>query len=130
MADSPMQSIALVSTREAPEDGAAAPSDPPDEARPDRIPDPGELHGTCWHTACADAGLLCVHPEPDRGADVGLDLRPGRVVRQGGSPRVRRVRVRVRVRGGRWRGRAGGDGGGGGGWRTRTERDDGAGTRT
>jgi hypothetical protein len=106
----PMQSIALVSTREAP--------------RRIRMTKHAQI-GSPTLASCtvhagtpgADAGLLSVHPEPDRGTDVGLDLRTGRVVRQGRGPRVGRVRVeRWAVSGGQWR--------------TRTEWDGGTGTGT
>jgi len=60
MTHSPMQSGGLVTTLDTFEDGATATADPSEKARPDRIPELGDLSCTVRHAWLADARFRCV----------------------------------------------------------------------
>ena len=84
MADSPMQSIGLMSAGGTLEDAPPFTAGPLNEARPYRVTPLGQLQGGHRHARVTNAGFQHIQLEPSCGVNVGSNLRTGRIVRQDG----------------------------------------------
>ena len=98
MADGPMQSVGLMSAGGTLESEPPFTADPLNEARPYRVTPLRQLQSGHRYARVTNTGFQCIQPEPSSGANVGFDLRTGRIVRQYGLWRGARCISRTRGR--------------------------------